>query len=114
MQPEQIPNESMRSSRRREEVDSNSDMSNPPPHVGGYEEDEQIIEPVEFTFGLKRRALFPGSEKRTRDRLSLLAKIVGSQSAKAIASRMHNGRTPDRSAPTTGNTSSGTTGQSLI
>ena len=61
--------------------------------------------------GPKRRVLFPGLEKRIRDRLSRLAKIDGSQFAKTIESRTRNGKTPDHSAPTTGSTFSATTGQ---
>jgi isoquinoline 1-oxidoreductase subunit beta len=55
MKPESHQNKSARCSRRREEADSKVHMPNPPPYFGGYEDDEQIIEPVEFTFGLKRR-----------------------------------------------------------
>src|SRR6266516_3445325 len=47
------------------------------------------------TNGPKRRALFRGLKKGTRDRPYLLAKTDGSRSAKAIEPRMRNGKTPD-------------------
>src|SRR5438874_13074934 len=64
--------------------------------------------------GPKRRALFRGLKKRTRDPPYLLAKTDGSRSAKAIEPRMRSGRTRDHSALITGNTFSGTNGRSLI
>src|SRR5882724_5833630 len=64
--------------------------------------------------GLKRRALFRGLKKRTRDPPYLLAKTDGSRSAKAIEPHMRSGRTLDHSALIIGNTFSGTNGRSLI
>src|SRR5882724_5494929 len=64
--------------------------------------------------GPKRRALFRGLKKGTRDLPYLLAKTDGSRSAKAIEPRMRSGRTPDHSALIIGNTFSGTNGRSLI
>ena len=54
--------------------------------------------------GRKRLALFRGSKRHTRVRLFPLAKIDGSRSAKAIELLMHNGKTPDHSERTIGNT----------
>jgi hypothetical protein len=64
--------------------------------------------------GLKRRALFRGLEKRTRDRPYQLAKTDGSRSAKAIEPHMRSGKTPDHSALIIGNTFSGANARSLI
>ena len=64
--------------------------------------------------GPKHRALFPGLTKRIRVQPFRLAKIAGLRSAKATEPRMRSGKTPDHSAPTTGNTFSVTNGQNLI
>ncbi len=51
----------------------------------------------------KRHALCRGSRKRTRVPLFPHAKIDGSRSTRPIERSMHNGKTPDLSAPTIGN-----------
>ena len=64
--------------------------------------------------GPKLRGLFHGLKRPTKGRLSPLAKIGGSLSAKAIVLRTPNGKMPDRSAPITGNMFLVTSGQNLI
>jgi hypothetical protein len=62
----------------------------------------------------KRLALSRGLKRHTRARLFPLAKIDGSRSAKAIESLMRNGKMPDHSEQTTGNTCLATNGQNPI
>ena len=62
----------------------------------------------------RHRALSRGLTKRIRVQPFRLAKVAGLPSAKATEPRMRSGKTPDHSAPTTGNTFSVTNGQNLI
>jgi hypothetical protein len=64
--------------------------------------------------GLKHRVLFPGLKTPIKGQVSQLAKIVGLQSAKAIALLTRSGKMPDRFAPIIGNTFSVMTGPNRI